>query len=231
MSLKRRPPEGNVRRVVSTGLNIRGVITNKAGRIVQFESSAERVLLLLLERDPDVRDFGSQPETFEYVDGYGKSHTYTPDFIVWRYSGGIEIHQVIRSERHSRRSICQREEVAEEICQKRGWHYIVHSEKTLPQQTEVANLLALFRYRLEVYASEAVIRAVHERLGHMMPTPLRELMAHIASALGLQERIVYSALCHLLWHGEISTDFQTLFIVDGTFTPKAPVWSSLKKEG
>jgi hypothetical protein len=35
MKFKRKPPQGNVRRVVSSGQSIRGVITNKAGRIVQ----------------------------------------------------------------------------------------------------------------------------------------------------------------------------------------------------
>jgi len=230
MSLKRKPPEGNVRRVVSTGLNIRGVITNKAGRLVQFESSAQRALLLLLERDQGVRDFASQPETFEYVDDCGESHAYVPDFIVWRYDGGIEIHEVTSSERLLRRSNLQCKEAVERICQKRGWHYIMHSEKTLPQQTEVANLFALFRYRLNMYANEVVTDAVQERLGHMMPTLLRELMADITSRVELQEKIVYTTLCHLLWCDEISTDFQTLFIVDGTFTPTALVWSTLSKE-
>ncbi len=44
MSLKRRPPVGNVRRVAAIGQNMRGIMTNKTGRIVQFESSLERSL-------------------------------------------------------------------------------------------------------------------------------------------------------------------------------------------
>ena len=68
MKLKRTPPPGNVRWVGTTGQNIRGVITNKMERIVQFESWAERSLLLRLDRDPEIIDYGSQPEQFKFVD-------------------------------------------------------------------------------------------------------------------------------------------------------------------
>ena len=68
MGLKRRPPEGDVRRVVSMGQNLRGVITNKENYTVQFESFAERTLLLLFERDRTILNYRSQPETFEFTD-------------------------------------------------------------------------------------------------------------------------------------------------------------------
>ena len=57
MSLKRRPPVGNARRVTAIGQNIRGVMTNKAGHVVQFESFLERSLLLRLDCDPTVQDY------------------------------------------------------------------------------------------------------------------------------------------------------------------------------
>ena len=41
MSMKRKPPTGNVRRVISLGNNFRGVTTNKQGHLVQFESEQE----------------------------------------------------------------------------------------------------------------------------------------------------------------------------------------------
>lgn len=39
MSLKRKPPTGDVRRVRSNGQNIRGVITNKAGRMYSIPNT------------------------------------------------------------------------------------------------------------------------------------------------------------------------------------------------
>ena len=94
MSLKRKPPPGNVRRTVSVGGNFRGVTTNKRGHLVQFESEQERKLVLLLERDRTVADYRSQPETFQFTDASGRPRTYTPDFQVWRTSGLIELHEV-----------------------------------------------------------------------------------------------------------------------------------------
>ena len=111
MSLKRRPPPGNIRRVAAIDGNLRGVMTNKTGRVVQFESFAERSLLLRLDRDPTVRDYSSQPETFQRVDTEGRPQRYTPDFIVWRGDGATEIHEVeqeganfVRTERVGRSS-------------------------------------------------------------------------------------------------------------------------------
>ncbi len=43
---------------------------------------------------------------------------------------------------------------------------IVHTEKTLPQETEVANLLALLPYRLMKYAHGGISEAIHEHLSH-----------------------------------------------------------------
>ena len=152
MSLKRKPPLGDVRRVRSMGLNLPGVTTNKNGHTVQFESFAERILLVLFERDKTVLDYRSQPETFEFTDQDKKIRRYTPDFKVWRADGTIEIHEVTRTERQEQLRISEREAGARKICQERQWKYIVHTEQTLPQETEATNLLALLRYRLKAYA-------------------------------------------------------------------------------
>ena len=164
MSLKRRPPLGNVRRVAAIGQNIRGIMTNKVGRTVQFESFLERSLLLRLDRDPTVEDYGSQPETFQFLDDRGKHRAYTPDFIVWRCDGSTEIHEVTLTSRRLQPAARLREAAAAAICQRRGWSYIVHTESDLPQGTELANLLALFRYRPSAYAHSAVAQAIVEHL-------------------------------------------------------------------
>jgi hypothetical protein len=219
MKLNRKPPPGNVRRVRSTGQNIRGVITNKAGRLVQFESWAERSLLLCLDRDPDVTDYGSQPEQLKFIDPQGQWHTYTPDFIVWRRDGHVEIHEVTLSKRRTRPNIRQREAAAAEICRTRDWRYVVHTEQTLPQGSELANLLALFRYRAIAYADQAVTGAVFNRLSHAEPTALPHLVTQIAHELGLPQPSVVAALGHMLWHGQVSTDLGRLIFTDNGIAP------------
>jgi len=219
MKLNRKPPPGNVRRVGSTGQNIRGVITNKAGRLVQFESWAERSLLLRLDRDPDVTDYGSQPEQFEFIDPHGQWHTYTPDFIVWRRNGQVEIHEVTLSKRRTHPNIRQREVAAAEICWTRDWWYVVHTEQTLPQGSELANLLALFRYRATAYADQAVTGAVFNRLSQTEPTAMPVLVTQVAHELGLPRPSVVAALSHMLWHGQVSTDLGQLIFSDNGIAP------------
>ncbi len=233
MSFKRKPPAGNVRRVSSNGQNIRGVITNKVGRIVQFESWAERALLLRLDRDPEVTDYGSQPERFSFTDPEGKTHTYTPDLKVWRRSGKIEIHEVTLLVRQTRPEIRRREQAAREICQARGWRYVVHTEQALPQPTELANLLALFRYRPGAYAHPEVTRIGLERLAlrsEAQPVTLRALVTSLAEDLSLPKPIVLAALCHLLWHGKLVTDLNKLLFVSGELAAKTMVWIAPRKE-
>jgi len=228
MKYRRKPPPGNVRWVGSTGQNTRGVVTNKAGRIVQFESWAERSLLLRLDRDPSVSDYGSQPEQFKYVDAQGKQHSYTPDFMVWRTDSRIEIHEVTLSQRHTRAEICQREAAAEEICRSREWKYIVHTEHTLPQGSELANLLALLRYRPTGYANQDVLRGIHKRLLSGTPIELNMLVIEVEQELNLPRPVIMAASGHMLWHGYIETDLNRLVFLAGYagFAPGVQVWQA-----
>jgi hypothetical protein len=228
--LNRKPPPGNARWAGSTGKNVCGVITNKAGRIVQFESWAERTLLLRLDRDPEVNDYGSQPEAFEYLDTGGKPHTYTPDFIVWRRDGQVEIHEVTLTQRRLRPDIRQREAAATRICKERGWHYIVHTEQSLPQGSELANLLALFRYRPTVYANQAVAGAVSEWLGQGQAVALRSLVRQLAIDLELPEPNVTAALAHMLWHGQLSVDLNRLIFAPDQGRPAPDVLIGLTSQ-
>src|SRR5947209_17236474 len=142
MGLKRKPPEGNVRRVAAIGNNSRSTIHNKNGRTIQCESfGGERKLTMGFDRDPTVRDYQSQPLRIPYNDSEGKKHSYVPDFMVWRVDGSIEIHEVTRSERRHLPNAQRREEAAQEYCAEKGWSYVVHTEDSLPDDNETANLI------------------------------------------------------------------------------------------
>jgi hypothetical protein len=224
MRMKRKPPEGDVRRVTSMGLNGPGVTTNKNGHSVQFESFTERILLLLFERDKTVLDYRSQPETFEFPDQNKKLRRYTPDFKVWKADGTIEIHEVTLTERQEQLRIREREAGARKICQDRQWKYIVHTEQPLPQKTEVANLLVLFRYRLISYAHSIAIAAVQEHFRQNSTIHLQKCAKYVAHQLDVAEPIVFTTLCHLLWHNELCTDLRSLLVIENTFNSRAMAW-------
>jgi len=229
MALKRKPPAGNVRRIASIGSNLRYTITSKANETVQCESFLERKLTLLFDRDPTVQEYRSQPERLTFTDSEGTSHTYVPDFLVWKRTGEVEMHEVTLTERMDRFSIAEREKAARAICHQRGWRYVVHTEHSLPQATEEANLLALYRYRPTSYAHPAVTSAVHAILSHGKQRRLGDLMEDLAQVLSLPKPTIVSAVCHLLWHQIIETDLRhTLLFVDAAPVAHFQVW--LRKE-
>src|SRR6266516_5875520 len=129
MALKRKPPAGNVRRVAPIGNNLRYTIASKANETVQCESFQERKVTLLFDRDPTVQEYRSQPERFAFTDSQGTSHTYVPDFIVWRTTGEVEIHEVTLTERQEKVRIQEREKAARKNSQQRGWSYVAHNKK------------------------------------------------------------------------------------------------------
>lgn len=224
MALKRKPPAGNVRRVVPIDNNLRYAISSKADETVQCESFQERKLTLLFERDSTVQEYRSQPERFTWTSSQGTSHTYVPDFIVWKTTGEIEIHEVTLTSRQHRLSSQEREKAARSICQQRGWRYVVHTEATLPGATEEANLLALYRYRPSIYANAAVTTAIRQRLSGDGEKTAHILIAELAHALSLPTPTVISAFCHLLWHQVLETDLTSrLLFVNAALAPYVQV--------
>lgn len=230
MRIKRRPPAGNVRQVVSFGGNWCSLFVNKTGRPVQKESYGESKYTIRWERDPTVIDYCSQPEQFAFIDEEGKERTYVPDYIVWRSDGSVEIHEITLSERQDKLSMKRRKQAAEDICAARKWRYIVHTEQDAPHPTELANLEALYSYRLRAYAVPPIIAAIQEYLAQHAPIPLQACLQHVAQQLDKPAPTVFQALGHLLWLGSLETDLRTLLFIDGTFNPKALVWLPKKGE-
>jgi hypothetical protein len=126
----------------------------------------------------------------------------------------------------------QREAVGAKICARRGWRYLVHTEQELPQGSELANLLALFRYRPTAYAQQDVAEAVRARLGLGEAVALSVLTGQVALELDLPEPRVVAAIGHLLWHGQLKTDLNHLMF-GPTYTGLMPgilVWQEVSDD-
>jgi hypothetical protein len=227
MGLKRKPPAGNSRRVRSTGQNICGVISNKEGRTVQFESFAERSFLLRLDRNRDIQDYLSQPEPLQYVDPTGKSHHYTPDFKVWHIDGRTSLHEVTLTKRLDLPQIQLRHTAARLVCAERDWEFQIHTEEDLPQGSELANLLALWMYRSARYDHPEINATIQQTL-EQAECRLYALVMHIQHLHGFELAHVASCLYHQLWHGQIEMNWQTLLFQDAVPNPETPLWVSQK---
>lgn len=224
MSIHRNPPTDNVRRVRSFSGNLCGVITNKMGRVVQFESFGERSLLLRLERDWTVTDYCSQPETLTYAGAEGRTCHYTPDFVVWRSDGRIELHEVTLSARRSQPSARGREQAAQAVCTQRGWQYRVHTEQDLAEGTELVNLLRLYPYRVTAYAEGVVQAHLVNWLTLGTSTLLTALAAQLAEATAWDLTRIWGALFHEVWHGELAIDWQHPFFYGAVPAGAVQVW-------
>src|SRR5258708_28785647 len=130
MALKRKPPAGNVRRVAPIDNNLRYAITSKTDETVQCESFQERKLTLLFDRDSSVQEYRSQPERFAWTSSQGTAHTYVPDFMVWKTTGEIELHEVPLTDRQDIFSIQDRAKPAPQICHHRGLPSVGLTEAT-----------------------------------------------------------------------------------------------------
>lgn len=223
MPFRRKPPPGNVRRVIGLGNNFRGVTTNKRGHLVQFESEQEHKLLLLLERDHTVADYLSQPETLHFQAAAGRQRKYTPDFQVWRTDGHIELHEVtLLSRRERRAALAEREAAAGAICHARGWRYLVHTEETLPSAYEYANLNALAAFRAQTYASREHQSWWLDQLAGKEPIhPHAQLTRAPAN---MEPGLLLNTLYHLLWYGTVQMDWRQPLFWRGDFHPTARIW-------
>ena len=224
MALKRRPPERNVRRVKTNSKNTWGVTTNQIGDTVQFESDNEKVLLLTMLRNREVKEVISQPRTIKYKDENGKKHSYTPDFEVHFHDGRVEIHEFSMAKKRLEKSIRDREAAAKIFCAERGWKYIVHTENDLPCKTEVANIKALRGYRPSSYCDKTIAQSINEVLANEKPILIETLANQVSSKLGVPRPLVLNTIYHKMWHRQLSFDPKTLLFIDGTPNPQALTW-------
>ena len=118
---------------------------------------------------------------------------------------------------------------AQEYCDNEGWRYVVHTEGSLPNDTEGANLLALYAYRPSIYFRADVAHAVIGKFGIGQHILLHQLISAISQDLNLTSAIVSTAIYHLMWHGKIATDLRSLIFIDSTPTSNTYVW--LPEEG
>lgn len=225
MAFSRKPPPGNVRRVVGIAGNCRGVTTNKRGRLVQFESELERTLVLLLEQDPSVADFASQPLSIPFTAPDGRARHYTPDFQVWYTDGRVALHEVtLVARRQAHPPQPPRELAAQVFCRQRGWDFVVHTDQTLPAGAHYANLdlLSAFRATCHTDATRAAWWRTH-LVGGQAVFPRRLLATDAGSAA---PGPLLNTLYHLLWHGQIAMDWQHPLFWRGTLNPTAQVWAT-----
>lgn len=230
--MKRRPPPKNARNVRYIDGNYRSYAGNKVGDMVQAESFAERKLLLLLERDPDVINYISQPQeaVIEYVNSKGQKRRYVPDYLAKCLNGPDCVYEVtLRSRLENNLALQERSAAGHAVCKARNQRYLVFTEEVLPDDTETANLLLFYSHRRDRCANDHVAEAALKRLASERRMHMSQLLNTVIQDTGLDRGQVNIALKYMIWHGQLEINWHNLFYETSAFTgkslsPSAFVW-------
>ena len=142
---------------------------------------------------------------------------------MWYAGGQIELHEVtVETRRQRLDSFQEREAAADEICQQRGWRYVVHTDQTLPSGYEYADLEFLSAFRAQTHITAQITAwwinqlagraCIHPRVVLSLPD------------VNLPTGLLLNGLYHLLWHGVVVTDWRQPVLWRGDFHPKARLW-------
>lgn len=142
----------------------------KAARRIECESYLERDYCYLLDADPHVLDYASQPETFSYRDG-DIDRRYTPDFLV-AYADHHEIVEVKPFDLLKKRPTNW--DAIKQAILERGFIFRIVTDLDIREEPRLTNAKLLARYRGPILKSDEAHR-VRATLYEHRPKTLGEL--------------------------------------------------------
>lgn len=192
-----------VRKITNTGTrkNIGKFPSIKMKRNVWYESLLERDYLYLLEIDPDVLSYETQPLRIHYALN-GKMHYYTPDLLVRRKN----INQIVEikpKKNISGEAYEQFFRIISSICREEGYEFVVLTEEKIRVQPQLENIKVLWRYARTPFTTKHQIYC-HDFLSSKQEATIEELSRFLSSK-SVAEQCVFS----LAYWGVISIDLTT----------------------
>jgi len=134
-------------RVVANGRKRRSIahelFVPRLGRAVTYESRLEADLIMLMAVDPEIDDFGSQPETFHFGGLKGRRR-YTPDFLVLRRTA-FPVYREVKPEAALARdpTFRGRRKAIEAECAARGATFEIWTEGRIRREPRLSNARAI----------------------------------------------------------------------------------------
>lgn len=165
---------------------------------IWFESLIERDYMYLLEIDPDVKLYHSQPLTIAYTLD-NKLCKYTPDFLVERGNRQQIVEIKPESRVHSPKNLRLFQCIAP-LCQERGWEFLVVTDAMIRVQPLLYNLKLLYKYVTEPLTSKNYIDC-YQYFRERMPTSLQTAEQDLTS-----QQISRKTLMKLIFLGFLETD-------------------------
>lgn len=170
----------------------------KMNTTVIWESQLERDCIYLLEIDPDVIAYRSQPFTIAY-DNRDKRKKYTPDFLVERKSYR-QIVEVKPESKVKEFSQTNRFRQAANFCLVHDLEFVIITEKTIKVQPRLDNIKLLHRYARVSVPWHSYANCL-DYFDSVITSTISEAEKELRA-----KRITYSCLLKLLWSGFLLTD-------------------------
>jgi hypothetical protein len=112
--------------------------------LIWYESLNERDYMYLLEIDPDVRSYNTQPFKISYILDE-KSRRYTPDFLVQRQSKQQIIEIKPTNWFNDEKNVTKMTAIASTL-KSMGWEFIIITDEMMNQDYLLNNIKLLYRY-------------------------------------------------------------------------------------
>lgn len=191
------------RKITNTGTkkNIGRFFSVKMNSLIWYESLLERDYMYLLEIDPDVLSYRSQPLKIAYKED-GKPRRYTPDFFVERSQKKqvIEIKPRTKIDDDKNRKLFQS---ITYICQSKGWDFLVITDEMIRIEPRFSNIKLLYRYALVTLTPSTAITC-HQYFKNQSIVTLK-----IAEDNLRDKGIFRETLMKLIFIGFLSIDLMT----------------------
>lgn len=168
----------------------------KSGGLIRWESQLESDACYVLEADPLVLRYRSQPETFHFRWG-GARRKWTPDFEMFKTGEDRRILIEIKYKSETTQPEFKEYRARwEGLCKAQGFVFRLLTDEDIRAEPQLENLKKLFRY-----AQTDVSPDVADRLRDLVnssaaPVCALELERNAPSHLGINLSVVYAALWH-----------------------------------
>ncbi|MET9509907.1 TnsA-like heteromeric transposase endonuclease subunit [Streptomyces flavidovirens] len=165
------------------------------GDLVEYESYLECKWLMLLDFDPQVTAFATQPLEFDAIDA-GGAWQHTPDVFARRQDGSVLLLDVKNPEMRDDPRVRLQEERTGRVCGRLGWDYAMVSE---PDEQRWTNIDLLSSARRPLHLGEELAPRLLELARN--PVEIGELMRFMEFP-----DLARGVLFHLMWQQRIVTD-------------------------
>jgi len=181
-----------------TKKNIGKFFSQKMQTAIVYESLLERDYMYLLEIDPAVKSYSSQPLNISYtIDN--TQRRYTPDFLVERTSKTQIVEVKPQQKLNSSENLARFSEIWR-LFQKKNWEFVVITEEKIKVEPLLSNVKLLYRYAEQPLNSQQYFQC-QQYFKHKKAVELKTALQDLTPAL-----ICQKSLYKLIFVGFLETD-------------------------